>query len=62
MIVSNKLSYNYRMFKVEGGDNPESTKDRVMEEMTNYLQNNNGKLINVKIINKKVFCYFVIDC
>lgn len=49
-VGSPKLHYNFKMFRIKYNNSldAERIKEEVMERMNKYLENCNGRLINVK--------------
>lgn len=50
VIRSPILQHRFKMFRVQVNkhDDVEETKDRIMEKLSTYLEQNDGRLINVK--------------
>ena len=58
---SNKLKFFYKMIRVQSfHQNPEDTKEEVYEIMNNYLEQYDGKLINIKILKNGEICIYFI--
>ncbi|CAD8173180.1 unnamed protein product [Paramecium octaurelia] len=61
-ITSPLLNYRFKMLRVQCKpyDNVELIRDQIMDIMNEYLQESDGKLINVKVIpNNQIALYFV---
>ncbi|CAD8067233.1 unnamed protein product [Paramecium primaurelia] len=61
-ITSPLLNYRFKMLRVQCKpyDNVELIRDQIMDVMNEYLQESDGKLINVKVIsNNQIAVYFV---
>ncbi|CAD8151643.1 unnamed protein product [Paramecium octaurelia] len=61
-ITSPLLNHRFKMVRVQCKpyDNIQLIRDQIMDVMNEYLQENDGKLINVKVIsNNQIAVYFV---
>lgn len=66
VIKSPILQHRFKMFRVQVNkhDDVEETKDRIMEKLSTYLEQNDGRLINVKTFPQSctIIVYFVTGC
>ena len=63
LYIGNKqLKSNFKMFRVKcSPENIEDTKEEIMDRMSSYLADHDGKLINVKEIKKTAeLCFYFI--
>ena len=61
---SKDIKSRFCMFKVnlENNEDPEEDKELIMNRMNDYLEKNEGRLINIQLLNRgELIVYFIVN-